>query len=161
MRARRQGIISAVGGIGALNGAGGAANFCASKAGLTIAMQALRAEVAHLGIRVCLIQLGHFRTGFLTDGHRVSTQKTLEDYQPLMGPTKRVFDSMDGTQQGSPALGGKVIVEVLSGNGRASGRKMPEYLELGADVRTATVQAQSFRQSQASAWEDVSTSTNL
>ena len=50
MRARSPGIISAVGGIEALNGAAGAANFCASKAGLTIATEALRGEVAHLGI---------------------------------------------------------------------------------------------------------------
>ena len=161
MRARNQGTISAVGGVGALNGAGGAANFCASKAGLTIAMQGLRAEVAHLGIRVCLIQLGHFRTAFLEAGHRIKTQKSLEDYQPLMGPTGRAFDALNGTQQGSPTSAGKAIVEVLSGTGRAAGREMPEYLELGADVRAATLQAQAFRDSQASAWEDIGTSTDL
>ena len=161
MRARQQGTISAIGGVGALNGVGGAANFCASKAGLTIAMQGLGVEVAHLGINVCFIQLGHFRTAFLNPGHRINTQKTLEDYHPLMGPTKKAFDSLDGTQQGSPALGGKIIVEVLSGNGRATGRKMPEYLELGADVRTATLLAQASRQNQASAWENMSTSTDL
>ena len=55
MRARTQGTTSAAAGVGALNGAGGAANFCASTAGPTIAMQALRAEVARLGIRVCFI----------------------------------------------------------------------------------------------------------
>lgn len=53
MRARLQDILSAVGGIGALNGAVRAASFCASKAGLTIAMEALRGDVAHLGVKVC------------------------------------------------------------------------------------------------------------
>lgn len=161
MRSRRHGILSLIGGVGALNGAGGAAHFCASKAGLTIAMQALQAEVAHLGIKVCLVQLGHFRTAFLNQGHRVGTENRLDDYEPLMGPTAKAFDGLDGTQQGNPALGGKVIVEALSGTGRATGRGVPEYLELGPDVRTARLRAQALRQEQADAWEDLGTSTDL
>ena len=107
-------------------------------------MEALRAESRtsrHQAINVRSVQLGLLQPAFLNAGNRIKTQKSMDVYLPLMGTQGRLFDGLDGTQDGSPALAEKALMEILSGTERAMGREMPKYLELGADVRVVTLQA--------------------
>ena len=70
MRCARRGIIAYIVGIGSYSDAPNAGIFCSSKAAISIALEALQQEVISFGVRVCLVQLGHFRTPFLSAGHR-------------------------------------------------------------------------------------------
>lgn len=99
-----------------------------------------------MGINVCLIQLGHFRTAFLSPRHRLTTQVTLADYDVVMESTRKIFDDFDGSQQGDPKEAGRVIVEVLTQSGRAEGRCIPGYLAVGSDVAAATEKVHSSRE---------------
>jgi NAD(P)-dependent dehydrogenase (short-subunit alcohol dehydrogenase family) len=161
MRSRRRGVVANVAGIGALQGAIGAGVFCSSKAAMTCATEALHAETSPLGINVCLIQLGHFRTAFLNPGHRLKTQATLADYDVVMESTRKIFDDFDGSQQGDPKEAGRLIVDVLTQSGRAEGRCIPGYLAVGSDVVAATEKVRSSRQAEMEAWARLSHSTDL
>lgn len=161
MRSRRQGVIANVAGIGAVQGAVGAGVFCSSKASMTCATEALHAETSPLGINVCLIQLGHFRTAFLNPGHRLKTQATLPDYDVIMKPTRKIFHDFDGSQQGDPKEVGRLIVEVLTQSGRVEGRCTPGYLAVGSDLAAATEKVQSSREAEMNAWARLSHSTDL
>ncbi|ERF73478.1 hypothetical protein EPUS_04101 [Endocarpon pusillum Z07020] len=161
MRSRRQGVIANVARIGALQVAIGAGVFCSSKAAMTCATEALHAETSPLGINVCSIQLGHFRTAFLSPGPRLKTQITLADCDVFMESTRKIFDDFDGSQQGDSKEAGRVIVEVLIQSERAEGRCIPGCLAVGSDVAAATEKVQSSREVEMKAWALLSHSTDL
>jgi len=130
-RARRAGVIANVAGIGALRGAAAAGYYCASKAAFRIVSEALRAEVAAFGIEVCCVMLGHFRTSFLDQGHRLAVWGRIDEYEGVLGGIRSGFSAFHGKQPGDPVKAGKVIVGVLAGNG---GLGVPAVLPVGEDV---------------------------
>jgi len=130
-RARRAGVIANVAGIGALRGAAAAGYYCASKAALRVVTEALRAEVAAFGIEVCCVMLGHFRTSFLEQGHRLAVRGRIDEYEDVLGRIRRGFSAFHGRQPGDPVKAGNVIVGVLAGDG---GLGVPAVLPVGEDV---------------------------
>ncbi|KAJ5170454.1 short chain type dehydrogenase [Penicillium coprophilum] len=144
MRSAHKGTIAHVSGIGSLQGAANAGIFCASKAALSMAVEALQKEVDPLGIHVSLVQLGHFRTPFLSAGHRRKVAGHISDYDPVLNPIRAAFDSFDGSQQGDPVKGARVIVDAVA---RGDGT-LPWLLPVGPDVPAAELQAHESRASQ-------------
>ncbi|PUU76529.1 hypothetical protein B9Z19DRAFT_990274 [Tuber borchii] len=130
-RARRAGVVANVAGIGALRGAAAAGYYCASKAALRVVTEALRAEVAAFGIEVCCVMLGHFRTNFLDQGHRLAVRGRIDEYEDVLGGIRRGFSAFHGRQPGDPVKAGNVIVRVLAGDG---GLGVPAVLPVGGDV---------------------------
>ncbi|KAG0130055.1 hypothetical protein HOY82DRAFT_650428 [Tuber indicum] len=131
-RARGRGVIANVAGIGALRGAAAAGYFCASKAALRVVTEALRAEVAAFGIEVCCVMLGHFRTAFLEQGHRLVAQERIGEYEGVLGGIRRGFSAFHGHQPGDPVKAAAVIVRVLAGDAGLGG--VPGVLPVGGDV---------------------------
>ncbi|OJJ80515.1 uncharacterized protein ASPGLDRAFT_847063 [Aspergillus glaucus CBS 516.65] len=121
MRCARRGTIAHIAGIGSYSGAPNAGIFCSSKAAISIALEALQQEVISFGVRVCLVQLGHFRTLI-----------------------RRVFDTFDGTQQGDPEKGVRVIIEALT----KEAKEVPFLLPVGPDVPEAEWKAHKGRAEQ-------------
>ena len=157
MRRARRGIIAHIAGIGGYSGAPNAGMFCSSKAAMAIALEALQHEVASFGIRVCLVQLGHFRTPFLSAGHRQKVSNHIPDYDPVLTPIRRVFDTFDGAQQGDPEKGARVIVEALT----KEAKDVPFLLPVGPDVPKAESQAHQRRVEQMQAVQDWTSRTDL
>jgi len=156
MRTHHTGTIATIAGIGALSGAPAAGLFCSTKAALTTATEALRAEVSPLGIQVCLIQLGHFRTRFLNyPGHRAKAEMRLSDYENVRGEVGKFIDGFDGNQPGDAREAARVVVEVLTRSGRARGREVPGYLALGSDVGEAEERARAVRDEDMKKWADL------
>src|SRR5579862_5397631 len=65
MRARKSGVVANIGSVGGWSGGTGFGIYCATKFALVGITQALRTEVAHLGIDVTVIEPGYFRTSLL------------------------------------------------------------------------------------------------
>ncbi|EKV10243.1 Short chain type dehydrogenase, putative [Penicillium digitatum] len=61
----------------------------ASKVALSTVVEALQKEVAPL-----VVQLGHFRTPFLSAGHRTKVAGHINDYDPVLDPIRTVFDAL-------------------------------------------------------------------
>lgn len=84
MRVRREGRIVNVGSLAAWIGEPGEAFYAASKAALARYTEALRHEVWHLGITVCLVEPGAFTTEVLDAAS--ASRPTIADYD---GPRER------------------------------------------------------------------------
>ncbi|KAL2869079.1 uncharacterized protein BJX67DRAFT_371051 [Aspergillus lucknowensis] len=134
MRQARAGVICNLASIGSWRGVAGAGIYCSSKAACSINSEALRGEVAHLGIEVVAVEPGYFRTNFLTDSNRKRAQRRIED---IAGPVEDAVSALDAKnckQPGNPVLGAQLLVEALTKTGRCEGRSLPARLALGNDA---------------------------
>jgi NAD(P)-dependent dehydrogenase (short-subunit alcohol dehydrogenase family) len=136
MRAQRSGTVALFGSLGSWSGAPGAGIYCATKWAVSGLAESLRLDVADFGIRVCVIEPGYFRTGFLNAGARVRTERRIEDYEgSAVGKTRAMLDQYDEKQPGDLEKGAKVIVDCFErGDGEGG---VPLRLVLGSDCRAA------------------------
>ncbi|KAB2703280.1 oxidoreductase [Brucella lupini] len=154
MRARRSGTIVNLSSIAGRLAAPGSGYYSASKFAVEGMSDALRKELAPLGIRVIVVEPGAFRTDFA--GRSLHQAKaSIDDYASTAGTRRKENDTTDGTQQGDPARGARVLVDVV-------GRTDPPFrLLLGSDaVKNARAELDAQR-AELEAWEDISTSTDF
>jgi NAD(P)-dependent dehydrogenase (short-subunit alcohol dehydrogenase family) len=111
MRERRSGHIVQMSSVnGVVPGPGGSA-YVASKFALEGMSEALAAEVAHLGIRVTIVEPGPFRTDF--SGRSLRWGKTMDDYSVIIAPARKAFEASHGSQPGDPARAGEALIKAI------------------------------------------------
>jgi NAD(P)-dependent dehydrogenase (short-subunit alcohol dehydrogenase family) len=111
MRRRRSGhLVQMSSVIGVISGLGGS-GYAGPKAALESMTEALAAEVAHLGIRVTIVEPGPFRTDF--GGRSLHWGHSLEDYAEVIAPARRAFETAHGSQTGDPRRGAEAIVAAV------------------------------------------------
>lgn len=126
MRGRRGGIIVNISSIGAVRAAVGNGYYSASKAALELASDAVAKEAAGLGVKVCIVQPGAFRTSFYDS--LAGTEMEIEDYANTAGKT-RIENAINlHDQPGDPRRAGKVIVDMVNSG------DVPRHLPLGSDA---------------------------
>lgn len=127
MRRRRSGHVinfSSVGGIAVGQGWG---VYGATKYAVEGLSEALRQELAPLGIPVTIVEPGVFRTDFL-DGSSLHTAATvIDDYTATAGRTREFAEDTNHRQEGDPAKLARAVVDVAAAAGP------PVRLQLGAD----------------------------
>ncbi|KAI0409183.1 hypothetical protein F4802DRAFT_239417 [Xylaria palmicola] len=159
MRRQRSGIILNICGIATYRGSPNAGLYCASKAALSSLTESLQRETEALGVRVCLVQLGHFRTPFLTPGHRRRVGGPIDDYNEGLEPLRKAFNGLNGNQPGDPARAAQVLVELASLPDGAT--NLPMFLPLGSDVVPAMQATHDARVEEANRWKHLSNSTDV
>lgn len=112
MRARRSGHILNLTSIGGLISLGGFGAYCASKFALEAWSEALRDEVAPLGLRVTLVEPGNFRTEFAGDVN-MRPAHPLDDYRGVIGPVEDFLYGQAGRQAGDPAKAATLVIETV------------------------------------------------
>ena len=105
----------------------GTGYYSASKYALEGLMEALTKEVAPLGIKVCSIQPGAFRTDWSGRSMQRSPVR-LPDYAEHVGSRLDMIAEIDGKQPGDPKLAARVFVDL------AYMEEPPAQLLLGAGV---------------------------
>lgn len=133
MRSRKSGVIVNIGSIGGWGGSAGAGLYCATKFALEGVTEALRNEVAHLGIKVTIIEPGYFRTQLLQPGNSQASTP-IEDYAASAGLARKFLESYNGKQPGDPKKAAERIVDIVTGSGSAQGREIPVRVALGTDA---------------------------
>jgi NAD(P)-dependent dehydrogenase (short-subunit alcohol dehydrogenase family) len=161
MRSHRTGVIANVGSIAGWTSTVGCGLYCASKFALVGITEALRAEVAHLGISVTIIEPGYFRTGLLVEGKKMVAGKTIEDLKPVMEPLREMLGRYDGNQPGDPVKGAQVIVEALTGTGRCKGKQLPVRLVLGRDAVEVVEGVLERERREVEEWRELAVSTDF
>jgi NAD(P)-dependent dehydrogenase (short-subunit alcohol dehydrogenase family) len=134
--------------------------YCASKACAGILSEALRAEVAHLGITVTAIEPGYFRTDFLAQGHKVCAERHIDELDQGTAGMQGALAAYNHQQPGDPVKAAKLIVEGLTGIGRCEGRELPARWLIGSDAHqfvTAVIDEQRKVMDQ---WKDLTTTTD-
>jgi NAD(P)-dependent dehydrogenase (short-subunit alcohol dehydrogenase family) len=93
---------------GAVANAGEGA-YAGSKAALEGVSESLAKEVAHLGIRVTIVQPGPFRTEFA--GQSLVKADPIDDYAESVGVTRDFLEELNGAQPNDPARGAEAIIK--------------------------------------------------
>ncbi|KAG6365499.1 hypothetical protein INS49_007110 [Diaporthe citri] len=161
MRAARSGVVANLGSIGGWHGLPGAGLYCATKACATILAESLRAEVAHLGIKVTAVEPGYTRTNFLVPGHQLRSSRTIEDLSGgAVKDALAAFDSYSLNQPGDPVKFAKLVVDALTSSGSCQGRELPPRLLVGRDAYGIVGEAIEKHKENMKLWEDLATATD-
>ncbi|KAH8821375.1 hypothetical protein F5884DRAFT_894155 [Xylogone sp. PMI_703] len=167
MRAQRSGTIYMIGSVAAYQFLPAAGLYDSSKAGLRGLTHSLNAEVKHLGIRVCHIEPGFFRTAVVSslyDKRSGSTglpvDRTIKDYDESREGTINIFTNVDGHQQGDPEKLGKLLVDLTFSTGIAAGKTFPDALAVGSDSVEIIEQVLKEDLRRIQEWKEISVSTD-
>jgi len=126
LRRQRSGHIVQMSSVKGVMPVPGGSAYTGTKFALDGMSEALAAEVAHLGIRVTIVEPGAFRTDFNTRSLRWS--EPMPDYTEFMGPELEEFEAFRGNEPGDPCRAAQAIIAAVGLD------DPPLRLPLGADA---------------------------
>ena len=112
LRRQRSGHIIQMSSINGVLPIPGGSAYTGTKFALDGMSEALAAEVAHLGIRVTIVEPGAFRTDF--SGRSLRWSRQMPDYAEFMGPGLEEFESVRGKEPGDPCRAAEAIVAAVN-----------------------------------------------
>ena len=124
LRKQRSGHLVQMASLNGVEPLPGGAYYTASKFGIKGFSEALAAEVAHLGIKVTIVEPGPFRTRFL-DTRSARWAAPMPDYANSVGKTRALLRKLDGSQPGDPDRAAQAILQAVEAE------KPPLRLPLG------------------------------
>lgn len=153
LRRQRSGHILNISSVGGQVASAGLGAYQASKFALEAISEALAQEVAPLGIKVTIIELGAFRTDWA--GRSMIKAQSIEEYTSTAGQTREWIASLSGKQPGDPIRAAQAMIAIVEAV------KPPLRLPLGVDAlnaitRKLTAELQEFAQ-----WESITTATSF
>jgi NAD(P)-dependent dehydrogenase (short-subunit alcohol dehydrogenase family) len=95
-----------------IEGLAGAAYYAASKFAIEGFSETLASEVAHLGIKVTIVEPGPFRTRFLNE-RSAKWSAPIDDYDESVGKSRQMLREMDGKQPGDPDRAALAIIRAV------------------------------------------------
>jgi NAD(P)-dependent dehydrogenase (short-subunit alcohol dehydrogenase family) len=154
MRARRSGTILNISSIAGRLAAPGSGYYSASKFAIGGMSDALRKEVAPLGIRVTIVEPGAFRTDFA--GRSLQQTKTkIDDYAATAGPRRKENDKTHGTQPGDPKRAAAALIDLVSRP------ELPARLLLGSDAVKIVGNEVDGQRREIDVWKELSVSSDF
>lgn len=153
MRRSREGHIFNVSSVGGRVGTPGVSAYQAAKWAVGGFTEVLRAEVAHLGIRITALEPGGMRTDWAQTAGHGAAAAVLPDYADSVGATLSRIRAYAGNEVGDPARIAQVILEL------ARREDVPAHLVLGTDALASFDEAEGERRAAHARWLDVSSAT--
>ncbi|MER5913945.1 oxidoreductase [Streptomyces sp. NPDC001982] len=154
MRERRSGAIVNVSSIAGRLAMPGSGYYSATKFALGGLSDALRKEVAPLGIKVVLVEPGAFRTDFAGRSLQQSSA-VIPDYGDTAGRRRKENDTTHGRQPGDPARAAQAIIRVVDAD------EAPFRLLLGSDALEIVGNELQAQTEELKAWKETSFSTDF
>jgi NAD(P)-dependent dehydrogenase (short-subunit alcohol dehydrogenase family) len=112
MRRQRSGHFVQMSSLNGVEGLVGGGYYTASKFAVEGLSETLADEVAHLGIKVTIVEPGPHRTRF-ANAKSAKWSEPMEDYEDSVGMARKTIRDMDGNQPGDPARAAEAIIEVV------------------------------------------------
>ncbi|MFN3866538.1 MAG: oxidoreductase [Demequina sp.] len=110
LRARRAGHVITISSIAGVRGSAGLGYYSASKWAVSGFMESLCKEVAHLGIKVSIVEPGPVQSQWIPSGAKV--HDGMADYAKVMDPYWRRIDALPGNQPGDPHALARVLLQI-------------------------------------------------
>ncbi|MGJ4998065.1 oxidoreductase [Bradyrhizobium sp. HKCCYLS3077] len=155
MRKARSGRILNISSIGGYRGSAGFGVYGATKFAVEALTEALRAELAPLGIHVTAIEPGYFRTDFMDASSLKVSRIEIPDYSATAGRVRANAGQINGAQPGDPDKLARVLVDF------ADEPDPPVRLPLGADTVAAIEAKHASDAAIIARWRKVSLSTGF
>ncbi|WP_159451449.1 oxidoreductase [Demequina sp. NBRC 110054] len=152
MRERRSGHILTISSIAGVRGSAGLGYYCASKFAVSGFMEALAAEVEHLGIKVTLIEPGPVRSLWIPSGAK--NEDILPDYAAVMEPFWARIHALPGNQPGSPEALAEAMLTLVDAD------VPPRHFIAGQHALTQTRAKLERFGAEVDAWEDLTISVD-
>lgn len=155
MRARRSGAILNVSSIAGRLAAHGSGYYSATKFAVEGLSDALRKELASLGIRVMIVEPGAFQTDFAGRSLQQAEANIAADYAPTTGPRRKKNDKTHGTQPGDPARAAQALIKLVHE------AALPARLLLGSDAVRIVAAEIDAQLKEIEDWKELSASTDF
>jgi NAD(P)-dependent dehydrogenase (short-subunit alcohol dehydrogenase family) len=130
LRRQGSGRVINISSVGGFVGSAGWGIYNSTKFAVEGVSEALRAELAPLGIAVTIVEPGVFRTDFLDGSSLHSATASIDDYAGTVGNTRGWAADNNHAQPGDPVKGAAAIITV------ATAEKPPLRVQFGADCVT-------------------------
>ncbi len=153
LRRQRSGHIVQLSSLSATVANPGESAYVGSKAALEGVSESLAKEVAHLGIRVTIVQPGPFRTDFA--GRSLQKADPIDDYADTVGAARELIGQLDGNQPNDPTRGAEVIIRAVESD------DPPLHLALGEDAIQAIRANLDDHRAELDAWAEVGGATGF
>jgi NAD(P)-dependent dehydrogenase (short-subunit alcohol dehydrogenase family) len=154
LRRRRSGHIVQISSLeGAAPALAGETAYAATKFAVEGLCEALEKEVAHLGVRVTIVEPGPVRTEFAAGATAHAPE--IEDYTPSVGQALELFEQLAGNQPNDPARVAAAVVDAIEAD------EPPLRLVLGEEAVGAIREKLERQLRELDAWERVSTATAI
>jgi hypothetical protein len=124
-------------------------------------VESLDQEISQFGIKSLLIEPGMVRTNLLSANNLQTAQSSVPEYAELAKNISEGLKSANQQQPGDPAKLGEIIVDLVRGEGCATGKEVPLRLPLGPDALETLKHKAEKTLELVGEWEDVIKSTNL
>ncbi|CDR13181.1 oxidoreductase [Streptomyces iranensis] len=153
MRHQRSGRVLNISSVGGFTVGAGWGVYGATKFAVEGLSEAMRAELAPLGIAVTVVEPGVFRTDFLDSSSLHRTHRRIDDYTATAGGTRVWAEQNNHAQPGDPVKAATAMITV------ADSPEPPTRIQLGADC-VARVEAKlEHVASELAQWRDLALST--
>lgn len=128
LRTQRSGLVVNLSSVGGFVAWAGWGLYCATKFALEGISEAMRLELAPLGVSVVAVEPGPFRTDFLDGSSLHIAEEQIADYQASGGAARVWATGNNQAQAGDPRRAAEIIV------GLADRDDLPERIQLGANA---------------------------
>ena len=152
MRKQKSGHIFQVSSVGGRLAHAGNSPYHAAKWAVGGFSDALAAEVAPFGVKVCTLEPGGIRTNWARRAGQ-NPPDLLPDYQAPVGQMLNLLQSIEGRQEGDPNKIADLIVQLANSN------EVPVRLILGVDAETRVHRVEAARASEAEKFRHLTLST--
>ena len=153
LRRQRTGRVINISSVGGFSGSPGWGIYNSTKFAVEGLSEAMRVELAPLGVDVTIVEPGMFRTDFLDDSSLHTAASIIEDYRDTAGQTRGRPAEYNQRQLGDPVKAAAAIITV------ATAEKPPLRVQLGADS-VARVEAKlALVADELAQWRDLAVST--
>jgi NAD(P)-dependent dehydrogenase (short-subunit alcohol dehydrogenase family) len=154
MRRQRSGRILNLSSIGGFESAAGFGVYCSTKFAVEGLSEALRTELAPLGIHVTIVEPGYFRTNFLDATSLFTEDQVISDYAKTAGAVRQAVPGLNHAQPGDPVKGARAILTL------ADSENPPLRAQLGSDCAAAMDRKIAQLREETDTWRELALSTD-
>ncbi|UXY20386.1 oxidoreductase [Streptomyces cynarae] len=154
MRRQRSGRILNLSSIGGFESVAGFGVYCSTKFAVEGLSEALRAELAPLGIQVTIVEPGYFRTDFLDATSLHTEGQVISDYAETAGAVRQAVPGLNHAQPGDPVKGATAILAL------ADAANPPLRAQLGSDCVAAMDHKIAQLREETDTWRELALSTD-
>lgn len=154
MRERGDGHVINISSVGGYSAYAGWGVYGSTKFAVEGLSEALRMELAPLGVKVTVVEPGFFRTDFLDASSLVSTSARIEDYAETVGAMRTFAAGKNHAQPGDPAKLASAMLQL------ADSAAPPVRLQLGSDTVARVRAKNALVDAEMAQWLELAVSTD-